>query len=71
VGALRRAGMVRPFVPIACFELGNMATTLLILRVSQQLTEGGRGVAAATSVAILIYALHMRMSTSFGPTVMA
>lgn len=27
--ALRRAGIIRPLVPIACFEVGNVATTLL------------------------------------------
>jgi MFS family permease len=58
VAALRRAGVVRSFIPIACFELGNVATTLLILRASQQLAASGRSVAAATSLAILIYALH-------------
>lgn len=55
---LRRAGIVRPFVPIACFELGNIATTLLILRATQLLNTGGRSLAAATSLAIIIYALH-------------
>lgn len=56
--ALRSAGVGRPLVPIALFELGNVATTLLILRSTQLLTSHGRSVAAATSLAILIYAVH-------------
>jgi MFS family permease len=55
---LRGHGLARPLVPIALFELGNVATTLLILRSTQLLTHGGRSVAAATSLAILIYAAH-------------
>jgi MFS family permease len=58
IGALRRAGLVRPLLPIAAFELGNVATTLLILRATQLLTGGGRSVTAATSLAILLYAAH-------------
>lgn len=34
------------------------ATTLLILRTTQLLQQGGRSVAAATSLAVLIYAAH-------------
>ncbi|MFZ5852465.1 MAG: MFS transporter [Actinomycetota bacterium] len=55
---LRDAGIARPLVPIALFELGNMATTLLILRATQLLTAGGRSVTAAASLAIVIYAGH-------------
>ncbi len=55
---LREAGLVRPLVPIAAFELGNVATTLLILRASGLLHAGGRSVSAATSLALLIYAGH-------------
>jgi MFS family permease len=44
--------------PIALFEFGNVATTLLILRSTQLLTGEGRSAAAAASLAILIYALH-------------
>jgi MFS family permease len=55
---LRAAGLVRVLVPVALFELGNLATTLLILRATQLLTIGGRSAAAATSVAILLYAVH-------------
>ncbi len=55
---LRQAGLLRPLLPIAAFELGNMATTLLILRATTLLHHGGRSAAAATSLAILIYAGH-------------
>lgn len=58
LGDLRRAGITEPLVPIALFELGNIATTLLILRSAQLLTTSGRSVATATSLAILIYAAH-------------
>lgn len=55
---LHAAGLLRPLVPVLCFELGNVATTLLILRATQQLTHTGRTAAAATSLAIVIYAAH-------------
>ena len=58
LGGLREAGLVRPLLPIAAFELGNMATTLLILRATTLLHGHGRSVAAATSLAVLIYAGH-------------
>jgi len=57
-GRLRRAGLGRVLLPVACFELGNVATTLLILRATGLLTSGGRSLTAATSVAILLYAGH-------------
>jgi MFS family permease len=56
--ALRRAGMVRLMVPVACFELGNLATTLLILRATDLLTGAGWAADRAASVAILLYAGH-------------
>ncbi|MGD0320099.1 MAG: MFS transporter [Acidimicrobiales bacterium] len=56
--ALRGAGVVRPMVPIALFELGNVTTTILILRTTQLLHTGGRSFAAAASLAILVYAAH-------------
>jgi MFS family permease len=56
--ALRGTGIVRPLVPIVCFELGNCATTLLILRATHLLQHGGRSLTTATSVAVLIYAAH-------------
>jgi MFS family permease len=56
--ALRGAGIGRPLIPIVFFELGNCATTLLILRATHLLQHGGRSLTAATSVAVLIYAAH-------------
>lgn len=58
LGALHEAGVVRSLLPIAAFELGNVATSLLILRATTLLHHGGRSVAAATSLAVLIYAGH-------------
>lgn len=55
---LRDAGLLRPLVPIAAFELGNVATSLLILRATTLLHHGGRSATAATSLAVLIYAGH-------------
>jgi MFS family permease len=66
-GRLRRAGLLRPMVPVAAFEMGNVATTLLILRATQQLQTGGLTVTAAASLAILIYAGH----NAFGAVVAA
>lgn len=63
LGALRDAGMLRALVPVALFEFGNIATTLLILRATQLLTTPHRSVAAATSMAILIYAGHNAIAT--------
>ena len=56
--ALREAGLARPLLPIAMFEMGNMATTLLILRATTLLHHDGRTLAAATTLAVLIYAGH-------------
>lgn len=58
LGALRAAGMARALVPVAAFELGNVATTLLILRATQLLQHGGRSLTAAAAAAILLYAAH-------------
>lgn len=55
---LRRAGLFGAMVPIGLFEVGNVATTLLILRATQLLHTGARSLVAATSLAILIYAAH-------------
>jgi MFS family permease len=65
LSGLRSAGLMRPVVPIAAFELGNMATTLLILRATTLLHHGDRTAAAATSIAVLIYAGH-NLSGTFG-----
>jgi MFS family permease len=62
-GALRDAGMLRALLPVALFEFGNVATTLLILRSTQLLTSPERTVTAATSLAILIYAGHNAVAT--------
>ena len=55
---LRQAGVLRPLLPIGAFELGNIATSLLILRATTLLHHDGRSVTAATSLAVLIYAGH-------------
>jgi len=55
---LRREGLARILAPVACFELGNLATTLLILRATDVLTAAGWAPAAAASGAILMYAGH-------------
>jgi MFS family permease len=55
---LRDAGALRPLLPIGAFELGNVATTLLILRATTLLHHGDRSITAATSLAVLIYAGH-------------
>lgn len=60
---LHRAGMVGALGPAALFELGNLATTLLILRATELLHTGGRSLTAATSLAILLYAGHNAVAT--------
>ncbi|WP_406813458.1 MFS transporter [Mycobacterium sp. M23085] len=63
LAALRDAGMLRALAPVALFEFGNIATTLLILRGTQLLSTPYRSVTAATSLAILIYASHNVIAT--------
>ena len=58
LGALRRAGVARALLPIALFELGNVATTLLILRATELLHNGATTLAFATFLAILLYSGH-------------
>lgn len=58
LSALRDSGLLGGMVPVALFECGNLATTLLILRATQLLHTGSRSAAAAASLAILIYAAH-------------
>lgn len=64
---LRRAGIVRALTPAALFELGNLATTLLILRATDLLHVAGadelRSLTGATSMAILLYAAHNGAAT--------
>ncbi|MGA8246913.1 MAG: MFS transporter [Nocardioides sp.] len=55
---LRRAGMVRALTPATLFEVGNLASTLLILRATDLLHTDHRSLTAATSTAILLYAGH-------------
>lgn len=58
LGALRSAGLARALTPATLFEIGNIATTLLILRATDLLHTGGRSLAAAAAFAILLYAGH-------------
>lgn len=58
VRELRHAGFLRTLAPVVPFELGNVATTLLILRATTLLQFQGRSLTAATSIAILLYAAH-------------
>jgi len=64
LGGLRRAGLARPLLPIALFEVGNCATTLLILRATDLLHHHGRTAAAATAVAVLLYAGHNALASA-------
>jgi MFS family permease len=56
--ALREAGIARALLPVSLFELGNVATTLLILRGTDLLHHGARSLATAASLAIVLYAAH-------------
>lgn len=60
---LRRVGMARVLTPVALFELGNVATTLLILRATILLHSSGRDLTAATSLAILLFVAHNAAAT--------
>ena len=55
---IRASGLLPALLPIAAFEIGNMATTLLILRATVLLRTEGYSVAEATSLAVLVYAAH-------------
>ncbi|WP_217493814.1 MFS transporter [Humibacillus sp. DSM 29435] len=68
VGELRLAGMTRVLRPLGCFELGNLASTLLILRATGLLTSvnGWTGTRAA-STAILLYAFHNVAAAASAP----
>ncbi len=63
VSELRHSGATKALLPVACFELGNVATTLLILRATDVLAAGGRAPTAAAALAILLYAAHNAMAT--------
>jgi len=60
---LWHAGLTRAITPAALFEFGNLATTLLILRATELLHTGGRGLTPATSLAILLYVGHNAAAT--------
>lgn len=55
---IRASGLLPALVPITAFELGNMATTLLILRATGLLRADGYSIAESTSLAVLVYAAH-------------
>jgi MFS family permease len=57
LSALREAGILRALAPVTLFELGNCATTLLILRATG-LLDPGRSAADAAAVAVLLFAAH-------------
>jgi len=61
---LRRAGLARVLTPVALFELGNVATTLLILRATTLLHTSSRALTAATSLAILLFVAHNVAATA-------
>jgi MFS family permease len=61
--ALRRAGMLRALTPVALFSLGNVATTVLILRATGLLTGPHRSITAATSLAVVLYAGYNAVAT--------
>jgi MFS family permease len=57
LGALREAGILRALAPVTLFELGNCASTLLILRATG-LLDPGRSATDAAAVAVLLFAAH-------------
>ncbi len=56
-------GSAQALTPAALFELGNLATTLLILRATNLLHVDGRSLTSATAAAILLYAVHNAAAT--------
>jgi MFS family permease len=63
LGELRAAGLTRVLVAPTMFELGNLAASLMILRATVLLHTGGRSLASATSIAVLLYAAHNLAAT--------
>lgn len=57
LGELRGTGLSRLLWPIGAFEMGNLASTLLILRATDLLGDG-RSASAAAGLAIVLYAGH-------------
>jgi MFS family permease len=60
---LWHAGLPRALAPAALFELGNVATTLLILRATGLLHVGTTSLTRATGIAIILYAAHNAAAT--------
>lgn len=68
VGDLHRAGLTHVLQPLACFELGNLASTLLILRAAGLLASAnGWSATRSASAAILLYALHNVAAAATAP----
>jgi MFS family permease len=63
LGELHEAGLSRVLAAPTLFELGNIAATLLILRATVLLHTGGRSLATATSLAVLLYAAYNLAAT--------
>jgi len=63
-GMRQRVGIARALAPAALFELGNLASTLLILRATDLLHTDTYDLTAATSLAILLYAAHNAAATA-------
>lgn len=54
----------RVLTPVALFEFGNLATTLLILRATDLPHADTRSLTAATTLAVLLYAAHNAAATA-------
>lgn len=63
LGELRAAGLFATLAPVALFELGNLATTLLILRATGVFEAGGSSSTHAVSLAVLLYAGYNTVAT--------
>ncbi len=63
LGELHQAGLTRVLAAPTLFEFGNLAPTLLILRATELMHRDGRSLAAATSLAVLLYAAHNLSAT--------
>ena len=62
IRAILRGQLGRLFVGIACFEVGNVAATLLILRATELLSED-YGKDEATTIALALYAAYNVVAT--------
>jgi MFS family permease len=63
LAALRETGILRALAPVTLFELGNCASTLLILRATG-LLHPGRKISDAAAVAVLLYATHSLVASA-------